>query len=134
MAAGNAVALAMSSDRVSDDFNVENLRLKELPPPPEPKAAKPRRRENFVQISRKQLAILRQGRASAAAWNVFVELVWLSWKGCGQPMKFTNHCLDELGFSHDSRSRAIRELEELHLIRIDRATPRKSPVITVREI
>jgi hypothetical protein len=117
-----------------DGFSVENLRVKNLPPL-NPAVAKPRRRSReFITLSRQQLAILRGGRASAAAWNVFAELVWLSWKSGGKPLKFTNHCLDELGISHDSRTRAIRELEKLRLIKIDRAVPRKSPVLTVLEI
>ncbi len=116
------------------DFNVENLRVKDLPPL-DPATAKPRRRpREFITLSRRQLAILRAGRASAAAWNVFAELVWLSWKSGNTPLKFTNHCLGELGISHDSRTRAIRELERLRLIKIDRAMPRKSPVLTVLEI
>jgi hypothetical protein len=115
-----------------DGFSVENLRVKDLPPP-NPAVAKPRRR-TFITLSRRQLAILRGGRASAAAWNVFAELVWLSWKSGGKPLKFTNHYLDELSISHDSRTRAIRELEKLGLIKIDRAMPRKSPVLTVLEI
>jgi hypothetical protein len=114
-----------------DGFSVENLRVKDLPPL-EPGAAKPRRRSReFVQLSRRQLSILRQGRASAPAWNVFAELVWLSWKAGGKPIKFSNHSLGELGISHDSRTRAVRELEKLELIRIDRAAPRKSPILTV---
>jgi hypothetical protein len=118
------------------DFNVENLRVKDLPPI-EPRVTKPRRRRHeFVQISRRQLAILRQGKASAAAWNVFAELVWLSWKDDGKPIKFTNYGLAGMNISHDSRTRAIRELEKLGLIRIDHvlSRKRKSPMLTVLEL
>jgi hypothetical protein len=49
----------------------------------DPAVAKPRRqkrKDNFVQISRNQLAILRQGHATAAAWSVLAELIWLTWE------------------------------------------------------
>jgi hypothetical protein len=117
-----------------DGFSVENLRVKDLPPL-DPAVAKPRRRSReFVQLSRRQLAILRQGRASAPAWNVFAELAWLSWKAGGKSIKFTNHSLAEMNISRDSRTRAIRDLERLGLIRINHALPRKSPVLTVLDL
>jgi hypothetical protein len=99
-----------------------------------PKKRKKKVEREFVQISRKQLAILRRGRAKAAAWNVFAELVWLSWKAGGKSIKFTNHSLAEMNISHGSRTRAIRELVKLGLVRIDRSTPRKSPILTVLQI
>ena len=114
------------------DFSVENLRVKDLPPPG-PEVAKPhrRRRDEFVQLSRRQLAVLRQGKASAAAWNVFAELVWLSWKGGGKPFKFSRQAMGELGISHDSGVRAVHALADLGLIDFRQPTVRSSLVITV---
>jgi hypothetical protein len=121
-----------------DNFSVEKLRLKgPLPPLPEdhPAQAKTKRqRREFVIISHKQLAILRKGRASAAAWNVFMELLWLSWRSDGNQIKFTNHCLDRLGIIRSTRVRAIRELAKLGLVRIVRAAPKKSPILIVLDI
>lgn len=123
---------------VADDFDddIDKLLVKG-PPPPLPdsvpiQSRRQNREHSFVQISRGQLAILRKGHASGAAWNVFVELAWLSWKANGKPFKFSNHHLDELNLSHDSRARAIRELGKLGLIKVEgRAKIGKSPSITL---
>jgi hypothetical protein len=121
----------------NNEFTAENLRLKEpLPPLPEDsaRAKKSAKRRDFVMISYKQLTILREGRANAAAWNVFAELVWLSWRNDGKPIKFTNHCLDRLGIIRDTRVRAIRELAKLGLVKVISAKPRKSPVLVVLDV
>jgi hypothetical protein len=118
------------------DFSVENLRIKDLPPL-DPEVAKPRRRQReFVQLSRKQLAVLRQGRAraSAAVWNVFIELVWLSWKGGDKPFKFSRRAMGELGISHDSGVRAVHALGDLGLIGFSQPTVRSSLIITVHRL
>ena len=116
------------------DFNVESLRIKELPPL-DPAVAKPRRRRReFVMITRRQLAALRQGKASGTAWNVFAELVWLDWEGKGKPFKFSRQVMSELGISHDSGGRALRALAELGLISVNQPTARSQPRVTVHPL
>jgi hypothetical protein len=102
----------------------------------DPAVAKPRRHrhDNFVQISRKQLAILRQGKAHASVWNVFAELVWLDWDGGGKPFKFSRKAVGKLNISHDSGARAIHMLAELGLISFNQPTAQSSFVVTVRKL
>jgi hypothetical protein len=109
-----------------DDWAAKRLAELEAAAPKKRK----RKTESFVKIARKQLAILRQGKASAAAWNVFVELAWLSWKSGGKPFKFGNYHLNELNISHDSRRRAIRELERLGLIQIETRPGKRTPIVS----
>ncbi len=99
-----------------------------------PAVQRQKRDDYFVQISRNQLATLRKGRASAAAWSVFAELLWIRWnpKSRNKPLKFTNHLLDELAISrNDSKTRAIKELNVLGLIRGGLGGVRKSPIIEI---
>jgi hypothetical protein len=121
------------------DFDIEKLRLPPnlaLPPKPAAAAKSQQQQREFVQISRGQLTVLRRGKATLAAWNVLIELIWLTWKKSGKPsgvsIRLTNK--GQLCISPDSKTRAIGELAKLGLVRIDRAAPRQSPMATVLEV
>jgi CRP-like cAMP-binding protein len=112
---------------MTNDFSIETL---QIVTPPSVQRRRQKRGEQFVLISRRQLAALRKGDASASAWNVFIELLWLSWKGGGKSVKFTNRDLADLGISRNTKTRALEELEELGLIRLSQQ-PRRSPLVTM---
>ena len=120
------------------DFSVENLRLPADFGVPaktvEPKPRRQKRDDLFVQISLKQLAILREGRAHASAWSVFADLVRLSWEEGGKPFKYSREAMCEVSTSHDSGARAIHTLAKLGLISFTQPTVRSSFVVTVHKL
>jgi hypothetical protein len=112
------------------DFNVENLRIKDLPPL-EPGVAKPRRRSQreFVMVSRWQFDRLCKAKHFAAE-RVFLHLLFLTWRSPGKPVRLANVDLKQKGVGRYIKRRVLRELEALGLIRVDWQS-KKSPVVTV---
>ena len=51
------------------------------------------------------------------------------WKGEAKPFKLANGMLEYDGISHDSKTRALKELEQRGLVAVD-WRDRKSPIIT----
>ena len=61
---------------------------------------------------------------------VWVWLAYLSWEKRSMSFKLPNGRLETRGVSRAVKARALRQLEEAGLIRVDR-TNRKSPVVTL---
>ena len=103
----------MMADDKSDPLNVNNLRFQ---PGDERWAAVPkkirRRRKQFVQIPWIWIERLAPSR-SANTYRVAVTLLYLHWKGNGDPIKLANGMLAIDGVSRSSKGRALDELEQL---------------------
>ena len=101
-------------------------------------SAPPRRKQKhgqpgklFARSYRKHTALLRSAKVAAAVWNVYDELSWRDYRAGGKPFKLSNHALDDLGISHDSKARALNKLEQLGIIRIEKRRPKTSPIVTL---
>lgn len=57
-------------------------------------------------------------------------LLYLEWRGKGKPLRLSNVALQEWGVSSRDKSRALKELEVLGLIEVERRKG-KSPRITL---
>jgi hypothetical protein len=114
---------------VADDgFSVDNLRVKDLPPL-DPAVAKPRRRREFVMVSRWQFDQLCKAKHFAAE-RVFLHLLFLTWRSPRKSVRLANAGLKQKGVGRYIKRRVLRELEALGLIRADWQS-RKSPTVTV---
>jgi hypothetical protein len=87
--------------------------------------------ELFARNYRKHTALLRSAKVTASVWNVYDETTWRDYKAGGKHFKLSNYALDELGISHDSKTRALKKLEALGIIRIKRGPGNGSPMITL---
>jgi hypothetical protein len=67
---------------------------------------------------------------SANTYRVALYLLFLHWKGNGDPIKLANGMLAMDRVTRFSKWRALRELEQAGLIGIERR-PKKSPTIRV---
>ena len=111
-------------------FRVETI---EVPLPAT--AYKRRQRERtepdalYAKNYRKHTALLRSAKVTAAVWNVYDELSWRDFKSRGEPFKLSNYMLGDLNISHDSKTRALKKLEALGIIRIERPPGKRSPMI-----
>jgi hypothetical protein len=110
------------------NFNVESLRIKELPPL-DPAVAKPRRRREFVMVSRWQFDRLCKAKHFAAE-RVFLHLLFLTWRSPRKSVRLANAGLKQKGVSRYIKRRVLRELEASGLIGADWQS-RKSPTVTV---
>lgn len=63
-------------------------------------------------------------------YKVALYVLHLNWKRSGQPFALPNRALEGHGVNRWSKWKALRELEQLGLIRVERRL-RKSPIITV---
>jgi hypothetical protein len=82
----------------------------------------------FARSYRKHTALLRSARVAAAVWNVYDEIAWRDYTSKVKPFKLSNYMLDDLGISHDSKLRALKKLEELGIIKIERQQGRSPKV------
>jgi hypothetical protein len=116
------------------DFNVENLRIKDLPPL-NPAVAKPRRQQQreFIMVTQEQSDRLDKA-ANLGTERVFRHLLFLTWREwrtrAGKPVTLANAELARKGVDRRTKWRALLELEALGLIRMERRY-KKSPIVTV---
>jgi hypothetical protein len=120
----------------TDRFDVENLRLpfelmeavksSKLASNPAPSTR--RQRQPFIRLPWSWVA--RLTTAHGSTYRVAFHLLYQHWKTGGHPIRLANITLAKLGVSRRSKYRALRELEGLGLITVERHA-RKSPVITV---
>jgi hypothetical protein len=90
--------------------------------------ARARRRERFVQIPLAWVDRLQtSGRGST--YQVAIRLLLEHWRNHGQPVKLANVTLAKAGVLRASKWRALRELEQLGLIAIERR-PGKAPLVS----
>ena len=88
-----------------------------------------KRREHFVKVPGLWVERL-VGARYIATYRVTLYLLYQHWKGGGGPIKLANGVLLMEGVTRAAKWRALRELEQLGLITIERR-PRQSPLITI---
>jgi hypothetical protein len=115
----------------ADQAMLDRLQLPDVPgtvPGPVPAKAK-QRHQQFVKFPRAWVDRL-QTASYTSTYRVALHLLFDHWKSDGCPIRLSNVALAEVGVSRDQKWRALRELECLGLIRIERRR-RRSPVITL---
>ena len=88
-----------------------------------------KRRKQFVMVPwgwMERLATVRY----VATYRVALHVLYRHWKGSGEPFSLSNGMVAMEGVGRRAKWRALRELEQLRLITIERRK-RKSPRITV---
>jgi hypothetical protein len=68
--------------------------------------------------------------AHGKTYRVALHLLYLHWKGKGEPIKLANGMLEEDGVSRHAKRRALIYLERRGLITVERRLKR-SPIVTV---
>jgi DNA-binding transcriptional ArsR family regulator len=121
-------------DRVTEEdrLNVDDLKL-----PPEmarersvgiPKRIQ-KRQQQFVKLPLTLVdKVARHSRDKIFA--VLCHLLHLEWKQGGGPIKLPNGLLDKLGVGRGAKYRALRKLERLGIVSVERQD-RKSPIVTI---
>ena len=88
-----------------------------------------RRQKQFVMVPWTWVERLTKAH-HIGSYKVALYVLHLNWKRSGQPFALPNRALEGLGVNRWSKWNALRELEQLGVIRVERR-PRKSPIITV---
>lgn len=68
-----------------------------------------------------------------STYRVALLLTYEYWRNGGRPIRLSNAMLIGEGVTRRSKDRALRNLERLELIRVERH-PRKSPLVTLMDI
>jgi hypothetical protein len=121
----------MASDR--DQFDIDALRVDPTDPRYVPRGgtAKTRKKKwqrKFVRFPWVWVDRLKATR-HAAVYRVAFFLIYEHWRTGGRPVRLPNAMLAEMGVTRMQKSRALDELEQLGLIKVERS-PRKSPTVT----
>jgi hypothetical protein len=120
---------------VSEEFDIENLRLPDNIVVLERRATEPRklekRRKHFVQVPWTWVEAL--SGASGQTWHLAIQLLYLHWKGNGEPITLANGMLEMDGIGRKGKSHALDELERRGLITVERR-PRKSPIVKLLRV
>jgi hypothetical protein len=88
-----------------------------------------KRRQQFVMVPWTWIEKLATARY-VATYRVALHVLYRHWKGQGEPFTLSNGAMLMEGVARGTKWRALRELERLGLIAIERR-PRKSPRITM---
>ena len=114
-----------------DPFNLASLMI-DAPPLATTPAKARRSKRGFVMVP-----LAWKNRLSAACnvctLKVALELLFRHWKTGGKPILLANAAMGQLGVRRHSKWRALRELEALGLIKVERR-PRKSPKVIVLDL
>ena len=87
-----------------------------------------KRREHFVRVPWTWIERLAKARYTAT-YRVALHILYRHWKGSGKPFTLSNGMLMMEGVARGTKWRALRELEQLGLIMIERRK-RKTPRVT----
>ena len=115
----------------TDEAMLERLRLPDragTAPGPDFTTVK-RRHQQFVKFPLVWVDRLRTVRYTST-YRVALHLLFRHWKSGSRPIQLSNVALVEAGVSRDQKWRALRELEFLGLISIERRR-RRSPLINL---
>jgi len=91
--------------------------------------SKPRKRKHFVLVPWLWIERLEKARY-IATYRVALHILYRHWRDRGQPFTLSNRIMATEGVSRWQKWRALRELEQLGLIRIE-LRERRSPRITI---
>ena len=114
----------------SDGFDLTKLRLDQaaFSTPPVPTKIR-KRREQFVMVPMRWYERLANPIPTCrCTCLVAMHVLHLNWKSDGKPFKLANGMLAYDGISHDSKTRALKELERRGLVSVD-WQDRKSPIV-----
>jgi hypothetical protein len=120
----------MSADDMPD--NLSKLALD--PKAPYVSARIRKRREQFIIVPmrwRERLGA--KPRARGTIYDVALHLLFLHWKNQGKPFKLPNGLLRHDGISRHAKWRALTDLEQRGLIRIERRQ-RHSPIVQALQV
>jgi hypothetical protein len=68
--------------------------------------------------------------ASGQTYRVALHLLYLHWRGKGEPIKLANGMLKEDGISRHTKRRALLDLERRGIITVE-WRPKRSPIVTL---
>jgi hypothetical protein len=118
---------------VTDEFEIEKLRLPANFVVPERRAVEPckleKRRKHFVQVPWQWVEAL--SGATGQTWHLAVQLLYLHWKGSGAPIKVANGMLEMDGIHRKAKTRGLFDLERRGLLAFVERGPKKTPVVRV---
>ena len=89
-----------------------------------------RRRGHFISVP--MVWFERLIGASGQTYRIALYLLYLDWRGRGEPIKLANSLLQIDGVSRQSKWRALTDLERRGLITLERR-PRRSPMIKLNQ-
>lgn len=121
--------------RDDDPFdNIENLRIDLGDPNLKPKTAgrsKPGKKwqRQFVRVPWLWIDRLKASNRGST-YRLALLLLYEHWRTGGRPVRLSNVMLAGDGVARRSKWRALRELEKLGLVKVERR-PRKAPVVTL---
>jgi hypothetical protein len=112
-----------------ETFDLETFRIDPNDPKWRPKAApaKKKWRRQFIKFPWAWMDLLR-ATTSGSAYRLALILVYEHWRTGGRPIMLSNIAAEKEGLSRHSKWRALRELEKLGLVVLEKR-PRKSPTI-----
>jgi hypothetical protein len=115
---------------VDDSLDLEKLRLPERVVEKGLATAKARRRRaQFIKVPNSWVEALRDARW-ISTYRVALYLLHRQWKDGGGPIPLSNVALTWVGVSRWEKWRALAELEQAGLVKVERR-PRRAPLITV---
>jgi len=114
--------------KAEDPFDIEKLRIDPLSFVGKGRRGKLWQRK-FIRVPWSWVDRLKTTKR-AVVYRLALLLLYNNWKSAGQPIRLSNVMLAEDGVTKRSKSRALRELEALGLIRVERF-PRRAPVVTL---
>jgi hypothetical protein len=88
-----------------------------------------KRRQHFVMVPGIWIERLAKAR-HIASYRVALHLLYQHWKNTGKPILLPNGMLAREGVTRRQKWEALRELERLGLIAVERR-PRRAPLVTV---
>jgi hypothetical protein len=112
----------MSNDRTSHPYRLRIAHEQRVVVPAKLK----RQEKHFVKLP--MTWVRRLKGASGQTWMVAAHVLYLNFKGMGEPIKLANGMLKIDGVPPQSKTRALRDLERRGLIAVERQ-PRKSPIV-----
>jgi hypothetical protein len=121
---------------MADPFDIDDLRIDPTDPAyvgkTTVKSGKAKWRQGFVRVPWAWVDRLKVVNR-AATYRVALLLLYGHWRNGGRPIRLSNAALIGEGVTRMSKSRALKELEQLGLIRVKRSA-RKSPTVTLKLI
>lgn len=122
----------------ADDFDVDNLRLDPAAAAATPTPTRgrgptpPKRNRDFVMVPGRWRRALCQAESGGPTYRLALHLLHQDWKADGRQLRLANEGVAaELSLSRWQKNTALRELEALDLVTVDRRF-KKSPLIKVR--
>jgi DNA-binding MarR family transcriptional regulator len=115
-----------------DPFDLGSLRVPVDPRVQRKPANAKKWHRRFVHVPWEWTVRLRAAKR-VSTYGLALLLLYEHWRNGGQPIVLSNVLAADVGLPRRSKSRALAELEQLELVRMERH-PRKSPRVTLCQI